>query len=585
MANLLPEKGVFAEERFAAGIFYAIPRQICAAKATIAHVDVSQKFQAFVANNPKAQGDVDTVLKLLNDDGKGLGALRNTAVGYRLFNSARIFQKMSELPADLLNVNIDEPVDMPARFNEDFVNGQINLEKRPKPKGNIILDLIRDLIHLRVVIAGIRTYVEHALEANAQTIYSPQTKAKYDALKGELMKLFDDAVKKIGQAAKIIERYTNPVDIPVINAVAIVAEKKKVLIPKTFERNLVLIPFYKDGKFGFSDENKNLIIPAQYASAQPFCEGLARVRLKSNGKCGFIDTNGNQVIQAKYDFAEDFSEGLAEVQINNKKIFVDYTGREIILPKYDFVYKFIEGLASVRLDNKEGFIDKAGKEVIRIKYDSVCSFSEGLARVRLKDKWGFIDKTGKEVIPLKYEFVGDFSEGLAFTKSNSRWGSIFGSSNKCSFITKAGEEIFIVKCEQAEPFSEGLSLLKIQHGDYSFIDKTGKEIIPLKSYHVNSFSEGLAVVLVIDHIWSFIDKAGKRIISNLTYGKVNSFSEGLARVSFGGKDGFIDKTGNEIIKLRNAAIRDFSNGLALVTTSIFEMGYYIDTKGTEYCEL
>ncbi len=219
MPNLLPTQAVFVEERYLASIFYARLRQVCATKATIAHVDVSQKFQAYVTNNENAQDDVDTVFKLLNDDGKGLVALQNTAVGYRLSNSANILRKMSNLPTDLLNIDPATPVDMPARFNEVFVDAQLNLENRPTPTGNTLLDMIRDLTHLRLVIIGIRNFVEHALEANAQSVYSIKTKAKYDALKLELMKLFDDAVNKIGKSAKIIEPYANPADMPAIGAI------------------------------------------------------------------------------------------------------------------------------------------------------------------------------------------------------------------------------------------------------------------------------------------------------------------------------------------------------------------------------
>ncbi|MEW6735160.1 MAG: hypothetical protein AB1489_27965 [Acidobacteriota bacterium] len=213
MSTLLPTVAVFVEERYLAGIFYARLRNICAVKATIAHVDVSQKFSAYIdqyyPNNAKAKLDADTVLKLLNDDALGTAALKNSAVGYLFARAARVFAEMAKLPADLLNVPASAPVDMAARFNEIFVDAQLNLEDRPQPTGNDALDMMRDLVHLRLTIAGLKNFVEHPLEANAKNVYAPVTKAHYNRLHSQLTELFIDALRKIGQAAKIIEGYAN----------------------------------------------------------------------------------------------------------------------------------------------------------------------------------------------------------------------------------------------------------------------------------------------------------------------------------------------------------------------------------------
>jgi len=53
-----------------------------------------------------------------------------------------------------------------------------------------------------------------------------------------------------------------------------------------------LVPYRKGDKWGFSDENKNIVIPLLYDNAISFSEGLAAVEL--NGKWGYIDTKGTQ---------------------------------------------------------------------------------------------------------------------------------------------------------------------------------------------------------------------------------------------------------------------------------------------------
>src|SRR5687767_3558247 len=62
--------------------------------------------------------------------------------------------------------------------------------------------------------------------------------------------------------------------------------------------DLRLIPFRKGDQWGFSDQNKKLIIKAKYDSADPFSEGLARV--VRNNKYGFIDKAGKEVTAFKY---------------------------------------------------------------------------------------------------------------------------------------------------------------------------------------------------------------------------------------------------------------------------------------------
>ncbi len=93
----------------------------------------------------------------------------------------------------------------------------------------------------------------------------------------------------------------------------------------------------------------------------------------------------------------------------------------------------------------------------------------------------------------------------------------------------------------------------------------------LKQYEyddVGTFSEGLAPVKVGGK-WGFIDKTGKQIIPCLyDYAWLlslnSSFNEGLASVYVGGKWGFINKTGEQIIPCLYDYADSFSEGLASV---------------------
>jgi hypothetical protein len=121
----------------------------------------------------------------------------------------------------------------------------------------------------------------------------------------------------------------------------------------------------RDG--GFVDHSGSIRVPLQFEEAEPFSEGLARVR--KNGKVGFINKNGVVVIQLKFATAQDFSEGLAVVVDDyNEYSFINTEGKRAIAGQFDGASSFVMGLAHVR---------------IGVNYDSA--------------KWSYIDKTGKAV--------------------------------------------------------------------------------------------------------------------------------------------------------------------------------------------
>jgi hypothetical protein len=61
-------------------------------------------------------------------------------------------------------------------------------------------------------------------------------------------------------------------------------------------------------KYGFMDADCDMVIPAQYAKAMQFSEGLAAVEI--GGKWGYIDERGSLVIPPKFAGAWFFSDGL-----------------------------------------------------------------------------------------------------------------------------------------------------------------------------------------------------------------------------------------------------------------------------------
>ena len=111
--------------------------------------------------------------------------------------------------------------------------------------------------------------------------------------------------------------------------------------------------------------------------------GMLLPRCGVNGKWGFVDEQDNVVISFEYDNADNFFDGLARVKLNGKWGFIDKSGKEIIPIKYESLSFFSNGTAFVRYNGKECFIDKEGKVLDKseeeLKNENSVKSSTGIA--------------------------------------------------------------------------------------------------------------------------------------------------------------------------------------------------------------
>lgn len=97
----------------------------------------------------------------------------------------------------------------------------------------------------------------------------------------------------------------------------------------------------------YADKHGQQTVPGEYASAEPFHEGLAIVKLDPHGKFGYIDKSGKLAISAEFDVATQFSEGLAAVCRAGHSYVLDTSGK--VLFKLDprvNVCQYHDGLAA-----------------------------------------------------------------------------------------------------------------------------------------------------------------------------------------------------------------------------------------------
>ncbi len=87
-----------------------------------------------------------------------------------------------------------------------------------------------------------------------------------------------------------------------------------------------LIPFYKNGKYGYCNMNKEIVIKPQYDGCGFFNNG--RAWFKKGNKFGYLNAKGRVVIPAVYSCASNFKSGLAIVVIGNRNYVINLNGQK-----------------------------------------------------------------------------------------------------------------------------------------------------------------------------------------------------------------------------------------------------------------
>ena len=124
-------------------------------------------------------------------------------------------------------------------------------------------------------------------------------------------------------------------------------------------------------KIKLYDTINDLYITLEYDTIQPFACGLAAVC--SKGKWGYINENFEIVIPLKYTRASMFSEERAWVEIDGKKAVIDLQGNVVFYDEENILINscsYSEGLSSIETKNGWGFINKDGKVVCEPQYRS-----------------------------------------------------------------------------------------------------------------------------------------------------------------------------------------------------------------------
>jgi hypothetical protein len=229
-------------------------------------------------------------------------------------------------------------------------------------------------------------------------------------------------------------------------------------------------------------------------------------------------------LRKKYDNVS-FYKDYYTVKLNERVGAADKQGNEIVAPKYDDIYAFQfedYNYAEVKLNGKWGVVDKQGNEIVAPKYDEVKAYLfqyYNYTEVKLNEKWGIVDRQGNEIIPCEYTYI------LSRTK-------------EIVILTKGGN----VVAEYYPPTGA-------KWGMYNIVQK--KWINCKYDYLADDLSEGLIAFNVGGNLsdvntekvsggkWGYIDLNGEEVIP-AQYETAGNFKDGAAMVSLNGQTTLIE---------------------------------------------
>ncbi|MEV4657705.1 WG repeat-containing protein [Micromonospora sp. NPDC049301] len=191
----------------------------------------------------------------------------------------------------------------------------------------------------------------------------------------------------------------------------------------------------RDGPlWGYTDPDGELVIPARYAEAQPFHDGLAWVRRPDTDRWSLINLLGTTVIPPSYRAARPFSDGLAWVVTDGGWTAIDATGAVQVPPNFAEVRPFRRGLAAVRREGW-GAVDRTGRIVVPTRYHGFATeladgqhvdgfTDEGLAVVDVGGRRGVVDRNGTPLVPPAHPMLVIHPVAFLVGSGSGRWGAL-----------------------------------------------------------------------------------------------------------------------------------------------------------------
>ncbi|WP_332692798.1 WG repeat-containing protein [Halalkalibacter lacteus] len=164
----------------------------------------------------------------------------------------------------------------------------------------------------------------------------------------------------------------------------------------------------KENEFALIARNGEILQTYPFAIMMGYSEGLIPFKKTFNDKWGYVDEQGQIVLSPQYAIAMAFQEGRAVVNMSgdmyNQYGLINKLGKFFIPPTYNDIRQLGEqrvaaGIATnpdqPYVGSTYGIADTAGLIFTDFIYDHVGDYKEGLSSVTLDQSTFFIDQSGK----------------------------------------------------------------------------------------------------------------------------------------------------------------------------------------------
>jgi hypothetical protein len=279
-------------------------------------------------------------------------------------------------------------------------------------------------------------------------------------------------------------------------------------------------------------------------------------KVKYNGKWGLLNQYGNPLIPFEYEKLGTLNEGLINAQKGGKWGYLNLSNQTVIPFQWAEAFPFQNEVALVNtslsaLNPDYQVINKSSEIIFKIPTDYKIldpSFSQGLLRVKIKEKYHFLDKKGQ--LQGEFDFVEKFKGKLCPAVKNGKLGWVNAkmetiipfeyntTQNGRPLYQTSGE--LIALCQNTKWGVRNLKNKVLLNFIYDSV------LLPTTQDYQIQPDEALFGVKINDK-WGFVNHKQKIIIAP-KYDKISPFTDGLAKVRYQGKLGYIDKKGREYWK-------------------------------------
>ena len=287
------------------------------------------------------------------------------------------------------------------------------------------------------------------------------------------------------------------------------------------------------------------------------------------------------MLECDYDDYSTFVNGYVCVRKGDKWGAINEEGIEVIPCMYDRIVFFHTEtssrylLARASLNNRYGVINIKNETLIPFEYEDIKSFDEKYAWAKFRGKWGTIDIHNEVRIPFKYECWGSAYGDYYAIEANSKKGLIRNDGSEylpCIFISinyNSQLSHTIVYNKVGEYYMKDVATFYIRYGY-------------LRYYSVWPFRNGMAIVRYPNRYggkYGFINESGDEVVRAQYEGLYDFNDAGLAGVCKNGKYGMIDKSGKPIVPFIYEYISGYDADLMFAKK---EGKYgYLNNKGVE----